>query len=231
MNSTPERFALFDLDDTLVDSAMPMRSWAQSLCARYGLPADGAEWIMANRKACSTWQEFAGSAAHHLGRPDAAEEWTADLLANYPREFVLDPGAAERLEALRAAGWKLGIVTNGGTTMQAAKIEQVRLHAYVDVICVSETEGVSKPHRAIFESAARKLGVELGPHGWMVGDTLGADIAGGIAAGLRTVWLPGEDAADRTAGGSATSRIDAEPRPDHVRGSIVDALDLILASS
>jgi len=231
MDSTAARFALFDLDGTLVDSIAPLRAWARSLCDRYGLPEGGADWIIGNRDAHPTWQGFAGAAARHLGHADSAELWTNDLLANYPREFVLDPLAAERLEALRAEGWKLGIVTNGGTTMQAAKIDQVRLHTYVDVICVSEAEGVRKPERAIFESAARKLGVELGPHGWMVGDTLGADIAGGIAAGLRTVWLPGEDAADRTAGGSATSRIDAEPRPDHVRGSIVDALDLILASS
>lgn len=227
MNTTAARFALFDLDGTLVDSTTPMRGWVQSLCARYGLPADGAEWIMDNRDACSTWQEFASSAAHHLGHPGSAAEWTADLLANYPREFVLGPETAERLEALRAEGWKLGIVTNGGTTMQAAKIEQVRLHAYVDVICISESEGVGKPHRAIFENAARKLGVELGPHGWMVGDTLGADIAGGIAAGLRTVWLPDAD----THGDSGAAAHNAEPRPHFVRGSIVDAIDLILASS
>jgi len=230
MDSGTARFALFDLDDTLVDSTVPMRAWARSLCARYGLPGDSTEWIMKNWRICSTWQDFTGMAARHLGHADAAEEWTADLLANYPLEFVLDPAAAERLEALRADGWKLGIVTNGGTTLQAAKIDQVGLGSYVDAICVSETEGVRKPDRAIFENAARKLGVELGPHGWMIGDTLGADIAGGLAAGLRTVWLPGEQATVGSAHDSA-DLIDGDPQPHFVRNSIVDALDLLLASA
>jgi FMN phosphatase YigB (HAD superfamily) len=230
MDSGTTRFALFDLDDTLVDSTVPMRAWARSLCERYELPEDSSEWIMKNWRICSTWQDFTSMAAHRLGRAEAAAEWTDDLLANYPLEFVLDPSAAERLEALRADGWKLGIVTNGGTTLQAAKINQVGLGSYVDAICVSEAEGVRKPDRAIFENAARKLGVDLGPHGWMVGDTLSADIAGGLAAGLRTVWLPGEHAPVGSAHEGA-DWADGEPRPHFVRSSIVEALDLILASA
>jgi FMN phosphatase YigB (HAD superfamily) len=220
MNSTEARFALFDLDGTLVDSTGPMRSWARSLCARYELPADGADWIMSQWGVYYTWQDFTEAAARHLGHAHAAAEWTEDLLANYPLSFALDPATAERLVALRAEGWKLGIVTNGDTTLQTAKIDQVRLHSYVDVICISEAEGVRKPDRAIFESAAGKLGARLGRHGWMVGDTLHADIAGGAAAGLRTIWLPGEASPSSTA-----------PQPDHISGSIVEAMDLILASS
>lgn len=215
-----DRFALFDLDGTLVDSATPLRIWAGTLCTEYDLPVDAVEWSMSHRDTYPAWQQFVGGLAGYVGRPEYAEEWCEHLLANHPLGFTLDPAAAERLESLRAEGWKLGIVTNGGTGLQTAKINQVRLPSYIDVICISEAEGVRKPDRAIFESAARKLGTELGPHGWMVGDTLSADIAGGIAAGLRTVWLPAEGVPR-----------DADPRPDHVLGSIVDALDLILASS
>jgi FMN phosphatase YigB (HAD superfamily) len=219
---SPDRFALFDLDGTLVDSATPLRAWAERLCADYEMPADDIEWIMDHRHLFPTWQQFVGAVAGHLGRPESAGEWSEHLLAHYPPGFVLDPAAAERLESLRARGWRLGIVTNGETRLQTAKMDQVRLQSYVDVVCISEAEGVRKPDRAIFESAARKLGTGLGPHGWMVGDTLAADIAGGIGAGLRTVWLP--------AAGTAQDA-PPQPRPDHVRASIVDALDLILASS
>ncbi len=90
MTSRAARFALFDLDGTLVDSTTPMRDWAQHLCTRYELPAESAELIMKNRDACSTWQEFAGTAARHLGRADSAAEWTADLLANFVRGSIVD---------------------------------------------------------------------------------------------------------------------------------------------
>lgn len=228
------RFVLLDLDGTLVDSVEPMRRWARALCARYELPPGGAEWIIGQWDSYATWQSFVGAAAEHLGYPEAAMEWTDHLLEHYPREFVLEPAAAERLAALRAAGWKLGIVTNGGTSMQAAKINQVRLHDYVDVVCISEAEGVRKPDRAIFARAAEKLGVELGPRGWMVGDTLGADISGGIAAGLRTIWLPDDaDLADAAADGGPGpgGPSGPGPQPEHVCGSIVAALDLILGSA
>src|ERR1700722_6508146 len=138
MTFSSTRFVLLDLDGTLVDSVEPMRKWARSLCASYELPAGGAEWIMDQRDSYAPWQAFVGAAAEHLGFPEAAAEWTDHLLKNYPRLFTLEPAAAERLESLRAEGWKLAIVTNGGTNLQSAKIEQVRLHDYVDVICISE---------------------------------------------------------------------------------------------
>lgn len=220
MTSTATRFAMLDLDGTLVDSIGAMRKWAEGLCADYELPAETTDWLIDRRDSYSTWQSFIGAVSEHLGQPEKTQEWCDHLLSNYPHKFVLDPATAERLTSLRAAGWKLAIVTNGSVTLQSAKIGQVRLEDYVDVVCISEAEGVKKPDPVIFERAAGRLGVELGPHGWMVGDTLHADIAGGIAAGLRTVWLPG----GREASGPA------DPQAEHVCGSIVAALDHILAS-
>jgi HAD superfamily hydrolase (TIGR01450 family) len=47
---------------------------------------------------------------------------------------------------------------------------------------------VGKPHSPIFEMALERLG--CGPHdAVMVGDSLTTDIAGGRAAGMRTVWV------------------------------------------
>jgi FMN phosphatase YigB (HAD superfamily) len=52
---------------------------------------------------------------------------------------------------------------------------------------ISEEIGVRKPDRAIFEALAARLGCPL--EGWMVGDSLDMDVAGGSAAGLNTVWV------------------------------------------
>lgn len=232
MTSAPTRFAMLDLDGTLVDSLGPMRKWAQRLCAEYELPAGTAEWVIDQRDCHATWQTFVGAAADHVGRPEKATEWCDHLVRTYPQEFTLDVATAERLTSLRAAGWKLAIVTNGGTGMQTAKIDQVGLRDFVDAICISEAEGVRKPDRAIFERAADRLGVELGAHGWMVGDTLRADVKGGITAGVRTIWLSGsDDSPDTSAAVGDVLNQSPDLRPAHVCGSIVAALDHILASS
>ncbi|WP_275411746.1 HAD family hydrolase [Winogradskya humida] len=49
--------------------------------------------------------------------------------------------------------------------------------------------GVRKPDRRIFELGAEAAGRSLADGGWMIGDHPEYDIAGGAAAGLRTVWL------------------------------------------
>ncbi|WP_308210527.1 HAD hydrolase-like protein [Actinomadura luzonensis] len=41
----------------------------------------------------------------------------------------------------------------------------------------------------LFEIAAQRCGTSLAQGGWMVGDSLIADIEGGQAAGLRTIWI------------------------------------------
>lgn len=231
MTKGATRFAMLDLDGTLVDSVAALRRWAHRLCTDYGLPQETAEWLIEQRDLYDSWQTFAAAAADHVGRPEHTMEWKEHLLQHYPNEIVLEPATAQRLGALREAGWKLAVVTNGSVAMQSAKIEQVQLADYVDVVCISEAAGVRKPDRAIFENAAGQLGVGLGRHGWMVGDNLRADVGGGLGAGVRTIWLSDQDV-PRGTGAKCPADTPGcpAPRPDHVCGSIAAALDHILAS-
>ena len=63
-------------------------------------------------------------------------------------------------------------------------VSKVSAHAMV----VSETVGVAKPDPEIFRIAARVAGDTL-EGAWMIGDAAESDIAGAVAAGLRSVWL------------------------------------------
>ncbi|WP_239104210.1 HAD hydrolase-like protein [Microbispora corallina] len=53
--------------------------------------------------------------------------------------------------------------------------------------------------------------------GWMIGDNLVADIAGGRAAGLRTIWI------DRG------TWPDSEPDADHVVTDVLQAMEILSA--
>ncbi|ETK33374.1 hypothetical protein MPTA5024_24750 [Microbispora sp. ATCC PTA-5024] len=54
---------------------------------------------------------------------------------------------------------------------------------------LSGVEGIRKPDRGLFAIAAKRCGMSLDAGGWMIGDNVIADIAGGRAAGLRTIWI------------------------------------------
>jgi FMN phosphatase YigB (HAD superfamily) len=178
------------------------------------------DYLAVKSSTATTWTEYAAGFKRHFRLADSVEQLVRDVTEAYPRHFVLDEGVAEGLRLLRSEGWRLAIVTNGTTAMQNAKIDHVGLRPLVDGVFVSEAEGARKPDREIFERAASELGVQLDRRkGWMVGDSLEADVAGGAGAGLRTIWLQG----DRVLSG-------ADPQPDHRCLSIVDALKVISAA-
>ncbi len=104
----------------------------------------------------------------------------------YPEGFVLDLATTEGLRHLRDAGWRIGVVTNG-PHFQRRKLEVTGLFGLIDGLCVSQDVGSDKPEPFIFEEAARRCGTGL--DGWMVGDSAVADIGGGQAVGLRTIWM------------------------------------------
>jgi FMN phosphatase YigB (HAD superfamily) len=212
------RFALFDLDNTLVDQNRALVGWAQAFIADRGLDPAAVDWLDVKSSTASTWREYAAGFKEHFGLLDSIDGLVYEVTETYPRYFVLDDAVADGLRQLRNEGWKLGIVTNGATTMQNAKIQQVGLDTLVDAVVVSEAEGCRKPGRQIFEQVAAKLGTKLDHGGWMIGDSLETDVAGGIAAGLRTMWVSG-GRAHPTHG----------PYPDYNCESITQAIKVLTA--
>ena len=62
------------------------------------------------------------------------------------------------------------------------------MHAHFDAIVVSDTFGLRKPRREIFEEVMGLL--DASPDEVLhVGDSLRADVAGASAAGIRTAWI------------------------------------------
>jgi len=128
-----------------------------------------------------------------LAQADAADDAQADALASAYREAYATkwnavPGAIELLQAVRAAGHPIVIVTNNGVAEQRLKLSRCGLEAWIDDMVTSEEAGVSKPERAIFEQALARAGATPA-EAVMLGDAWGADIEGARAAGVAAVWL------------------------------------------
>lgn len=97
-------------------------------------------------------------------------------------------GAAHLLKTLHGKV-QVGIITNGFTALQQARLERTGLRDLLDVLVISEQVGVPKPDVRIFDHTLALLGNPDRDRVLMVGDTPESDILGGINAGLKTCWL------------------------------------------
>jgi HAD superfamily hydrolase (TIGR01509 family) len=91
------------------------------------------------------------------------------------------------LEALRAAGVKVGVVSNAGWDVRIQFVA-AGIHELVDAYALSYEIGVIKPDPELFLRPCKDLGVEPG-RALMVGDTPIPD-GGALAAGIATYLLP-----------------------------------------
>ncbi|MDI3317887.1 MAG: HAD-IA family hydrolase [Bacillota bacterium] len=96
-----------------------------------------------------------------------------------------DREAEPVLKRLRAAGLRLGVVTNADRHAHTL-LQQTGLARHFDLILTSEEAGVEKPDPAIFRAALARLGLEP-VEALYVGDQLEVDVRGARAAGLDAV--------------------------------------------
>lgn len=101
--------------------------------------------------------------------------------------FLLD-GAVEICHYMHTY-FKIVIVTNGFKEVQHARIEQSLLSPYIDHLVISEEVGSSKPDSGIFEAALAHMGVTDKSNVIMIGDSLSADMLGGVRFGIDTCWF------------------------------------------
>ena len=99
--------------------------------------------------------------------------------------------AVSTIGTLRAAGLKIGLLTNGPSALQRRKLDVTGLERELDAVAISEEIGVAKPDREAFRYAAAMLGVSP-ERVAMVGDSPVYDIAGALDAGLAAAVLIGE---------------------------------------
>jgi putative hydrolase of the HAD superfamily len=103
------------------------------------------------------------------------------------RETRLLPGAKETLAALRAAGYKTGLVSNGPTSIGDVP-RVLSIEPLLDAIVFSFAVGWAKPDRRIYLEACDCLGVAAGDCVY-VGDGNDQELDGAAALGMATVLI------------------------------------------
>ena len=182
------RLALFDLDGTLVDRQSAFSDAVTGLCRTRAFDSPAEPWLLTELADRATPADFSRLVATFgLGVP-AAQLWQeyVDLMA---ASVTCRHAVLEGLAQLRAAGWTIGVVTNGAADIQRAKLTATGISKLVDGVAVSGDLEIRKPDRRLFALAATRCGRELSSGGWMIGDNPTADIGGGHEADLHTIWV------------------------------------------
>jgi 2-haloacid dehalogenase len=178
---------LFDVDAAARESAVPRELWPQL----------AAEW---RRKQLEyTWlRTAAGAYADFWQVTQDALDWTlealalqdpalrAELLALY-RRLAPYPEVPAVLQALRACGTQLAILSNGSRVMLADAVTSAGFDGVFDAVLSVDAVGAYKPAPAVYDLVGAEFG--CGPRDVLFISANGWDICSGAAYGFRTLWL------------------------------------------
>jgi len=209
---------VFDMDGTLIKHTWRLSQLTEALFNRFAAelsPLTSDEFFdVFWGKSDDTWYMMVdgvldGEAAakysyvntlRSLGKDTALAE---SMLSAW-QELVLDEAVPFDdtyvvLDAVRGK-FATGILTNGFTGLQRAKLERYNFAAHVDFTIVSEEAGYHKPDQRIFLEALKKANNALPEQTLFVGDNLLTDIAGALAAGIVPILMNPDDDVDPPAG-------------------------------
>jgi putative hydrolase of the HAD superfamily len=213
----PVRSFFFDLDDTILAYSVGAAGCWERLCSQTAprLPDTDASALMAAIDRARDWywsdagrnragrldlpsarRQIVQHAFKQLGLPRELETVGYELADSFSRARLATvdilPGARETLDVLRMRGARLGLLTNGSSKMQRAKLERFDLVGCFDLIVIEEEFGAGKPDARVFRHALQQLRAAPAD-AWMVGDNLVTDVAGAQGVGMRAIWVDHRD--------------------------------------
>ena len=177
---------VIDLDGTLLHSAPQLAEAAnrmlreidyapvsQELLASY--IGNGIGWLV-KRALTGEMHATPDAALYEHALPIFQKHYSDLLLGSKPYD-----GAIEGLEAMRAAGFRLGCITNKSSRFTGPLLEGTGLAKYFDIVVSGDTLPEKKPHPLPLQYAAKFFGVpveKLLLIGDSLNDTLAARAAG-----------------------------------------------------
>lgn len=195
-------FLLFDLDHTLLDfdtaEEVALTQMLEDMnfsdvqaFKDYYKPMNQGLWKALEQKKLTKQElvdsRFAIGFAHFGMTVNGAE-----MALRYQEYISLQgqsfPGAEEMLAELVQAGYQIYGATNGVTAIQEGRMAHSTITPYFKEIFISEQLQTQKPDPAFFEKVGQRIPGFSKEQTLMIGDSLSADIAGGNAAGIDTIW-------------------------------------------
>ena len=179
---------LFDVSSALESSRKRLGAQADTLSVLWRAKQLEYTWLRSlMRRYADFWQvtqDALDYALDSLGMNDGALR--RELMEAY-LHLNCYPDAPEALRALKQAGLKTAILSNGTPAMLKAAVENSGLAGLVDVVLSVEEVGVFKPDPRVYQLAVERLGVSA--HEISFQSSNAWDAAGAASFGFRVAWI------------------------------------------
>lgn len=173
---------VFDLDDTLYNELDYLRS-AYKAIAFYLEPDN---WKALFSKMFSIYRSK-GNVFEFLAQSHTVEVASLlEIYRNHQPEIQLFDGVLDIFNAIKSKDGKIGIITDGRSVTQRAKLKSLGVLPYIDHLVISEEFGSEKPNIANFKEVENAL---PGNEYYYIADNLKKDFIAPNVLGWKSVAL------------------------------------------
>ncbi len=186
---------VFDAYGTLLD----VRSATERLRGELGDKADAValqwrtrqleySWLLSlMQRYADFWQVTGDALDFALEAAGIENPELRDRLIDQYRHLDAYPDVGAALSALRDAGFKTAILSNGSPDMLASGVSSAGLDDVLDAVLSVDEVGIYKPHPSVYQLACNRFGVA--PEQVCFVSSNGWDVAGAASFGFQVVWL------------------------------------------
>lgn len=195
------KILFFDIDNTLLDFALCSREAMEESFAEWGLEfaspmfevfttVNDGLWQQVERGELTVeklWKIRWNLIFDRIGICGDGEKFEKLFHSKLEKSHIPVSGAKEILETL-AGRYRLFAASNAPSGQQEYRLEKAGMLGYFEGLFISGEIGETKPSRAFFDKCISLSGGKRDEI-MMIGDSLSADIAGAMNAGIGSCWF------------------------------------------
>jgi 2-haloacid dehalogenase len=191
-----------DVDDTLLDFKECAREDVRSCCLKNGVPYSDELFEFFLSRNVILWKRIEDGLLtvdelhqtrwagifRDLGIEADGPAFEDDFIAGLRETSVPVTHSREVMEYLHSR-YKVYVVSNASNLQQSTRLRKAGLMQYVDGVFGALDIGFNKPSPQYFDYCFSQLPGTTPAQTVIIGDSLNADISGGTAYGLHTIWF------------------------------------------
>lgn len=177
-----ETVIVFDLDDTLYNELDYLKSAYKSISKHL----EPENWSSLYSKMFSLYRSKINVFEFLAESYKTDIKLLVDMYRDHQPDIQLFDGVKDVFEAIKSKNGKIGIITDGRSITQRAKLKSLRILSYIDKIIISEEIGSEKPNTANFKAIENAL---PGTEYYYIADNLKKDFIAPNALGWKSVAL------------------------------------------